>query len=55
MIYVDSDIEEDDNDYSLQPNLSLFNISVENLDSLESYRQHHLLDEVFHSTKIEEY
>ncbi len=63
-MYVDSDIEEEDDDYSrysLRPNLSLFNISIENLNSpsLESdqqlSRQHHLLDEVFHSTKIEDY
>jgi hypothetical protein len=63
-MYADSDIEEEDNDYSrysLQPNLTLFNISTENLNfqSQEYYqqvsRQHDWLDDILHSTKIEDY
>jgi hypothetical protein len=62
-MYVDSDIEEEDDDYSrysLRPNLSLFNISIENLNSQsqEYYqqvpRQDDWLDDIFHSTKIED-
>ncbi|CAF2393581.1 unnamed protein product [Rotaria sp. Silwood2] len=65
-LYVKSeDIDEEDDDYSrysLQPNLSLFNISTENLNyKSEDYNQERLsrqydwLDNIFHSTKIEEY
>jgi hypothetical protein len=59
-MYADSDIEEEDDDfsrYSLRPNLSLFNISAENLNyqSMDFSRQHHGLDDIFHSTKIEDY
>ena len=51
-MYVESDIEEDDDDtYSLRPNLSLFNISTENVN----YQQQNWLDDVLHSTKIEDY
>lgn len=57
--------EEDDDDdfsrYSLRPNLSLFNISIQNLnhkladDDEEGSPQIDWLDDVFHSTKIEGY
>lgn len=57
------DIEKDDNDdysrYSLRPNLSLFNISSDNIHyELDEYcgpinQQKNWLDNVFHSTKIE--
>ena len=59
-MYAESDIEEEEEDYdqySLRPNLSLFNISVDNIQcqSLEFY-QHISRDdrEIFHSTKIDE-
>jgi hypothetical protein len=64
-MYAENDIDEEDNDdlwrYSLQPDLSLFNISAENLNyqSQENYqqikRQNDWLEEIFHSTKIEDY
>jgi hypothetical protein len=59
-MYVDSDIEEEQDDdddysrYSLRPNLSLFNISIENLNSQQILRQQDWLDDVFHSTKIDD-
>ncbi|CAF4690936.1 unnamed protein product [Rotaria sp. Silwood1] len=64
--YVNSvNIEEEDDDYSrysLRPNLSLFNISTENLnyksqdfDREDLSQQHDWLDNIFHSTTIEEY
>ncbi len=57
-MYVDRDIEEEDDDYSrysLRPNLSLFNISTENLNSQLTLQQLNWLDDIFHSTKIEDY
>jgi len=52
-------IDEEDNDdcwrYSLQPDLSLFNISSDNLNYQQTLRQNEWLEEIFHSTKIEEY
>ncbi|CAF3894650.1 unnamed protein product [Rotaria sordida] len=63
-LYVkNEDIEEDDySRYSLRPNLSLSYISTENLnnqsqdyDQNGSLKQHDWLDDIFHSTKIEEY
>ena len=63
-LYLDSHVEEDEHDYSrysLKPNLSLFNISVDNIPSqLNDYdddilRQHDWRDDIFHSTKIDEY
>lgn len=57
-MYVDSDIEEEQDDdysrYSLRPNLSLFNISIENLNSQQILRQQDWLNDVFHSTKIDD-
>lgn len=57
--------EEDDDDdysrYSLHPNLSLFNMSIEDFDikcqgyDHEVLREQGWLDDIFHSTKIEEY
>ena len=53
--------EEDFSRYSLRPNLSLFNISVENLHSEtqelddELSRSREWINEIFHSTKIDEY
>ena len=61
-IYVNNYIEEEECDddyyrYSLRPNLSLFNISVENVNC-QSHEypplQQDWFDEIFHSTKIEE-
>ena len=55
--------EEDDNDcsrYSLRPNLSLFNVSMDNLHSPtvdfddDLLRPQDWLDDIFHSTKIED-
>ncbi len=58
-MYVDCNIEEEDDDdysrYSLRPNLSLFNISTENLNSQLTLQQLNWLDDIFHSTKIEDY
>lgn len=60
-MYAESDIDEEDEDYdqySLRPNLSLFNISLENVhcQSMEFYQQISRDDrEIFHSTKIGEY
>ena len=62
-MFVKDDIEDncDDHDrYSLRPNLSLFNISIENSDHLsevsnqERSSEHEWLDNIFHSTKIED-
>ncbi|CAF1650271.1 unnamed protein product [Rotaria magnacalcarata] len=53
--------EEDYSRYSLRPNLSLFNISVDNFDKRsqdydqDGSRQQDWLDDIFHSTKIGEY
>jgi hypothetical protein len=59
---VESEIEEEEDDddylqYSLRPNLSLFHISAENLNDLSKDYippQHDWLDDIFHSTKIED-
>ncbi len=58
-MYVESEIEEDDDylQYSLRPNLSLFHISAENLNDQSKDDippQHDWLDDIFHSTKIED-
>ena len=56
-MYAESDIDEDYDQYSLRPNLSLFNISLENIhcQSMEFYQQISRDDrEIFHSTKIGE-
>ncbi len=60
-VHINISDESDDEDYSrysLQPNLSLFNISTDNLHyQSEEYHQQvlhqHWLDDIFHSTKIE--
>ena len=62
---VNDEIEEEDAEdlwrYSLRPNLSLFNISVDNLnyqtdDDVEEEPRHpYWLDEILHSTKIDEH
>jgi hypothetical protein len=62
-IHDQSDDDDDDSRYSLHPNLSLFNISTDNVQyqSEEYYQQvpqqqkHDWLDDIFHSTKIEHY
>ena len=60
----DESQEEDDEDlsrYSLRPNLSLFNISADNLnyqteDDVDDESRHpYWLDEILHSTKIDEH
>jgi len=50
------DDEEDFSRYSLQPNLSLFNVSNEDLHEFDQSipQQINCLDDVFHSTKIDE-
>ncbi|CAF3984503.1 unnamed protein product [Adineta steineri] len=62
-IHVEVNIEEEEDDddyhvrYSLRPNLSLFNISAENLNYQSQGfipSQQDWLDDIFHSTKIEE-
>ena len=56
----DEDDEEDFSRYSLRPNLSLFNVSVENLHSVtqelddELPRPQEWMNEIFHSTKIDD-
>lgn len=54
---VEEEAEDDDDDlscYSLQPNLSRFNISDENLHSETQDFDDILFNEIFHSTKIDE-
>ncbi len=48
----DESDNEDYSRYSLQPNLSLFNISIDSFDQQQVLQQN-WLDEIFHSTKIE--
>ncbi|UJR35176.1 hypothetical protein I4U23_027943 [Adineta vaga] len=56
-MYVEEQQEEETDDehyrYSLRPNLSLFNVSLENINDYPPL-QPDWLDEIFHSTKIEE-
>ncbi|CAF0830860.1 unnamed protein product [Rotaria sp. Silwood1] len=57
--YEDNDDEDNYSRYSLRPNLSLFNISSDNLHYQrddyheQMYQQQNWLDHIFHSTKIE--
>jgi hypothetical protein len=57
-IHVNNESDNEDNDYSrysLRPNLSLFNISMDDLQYQQVPQQHDWLHNILHSTKMDDF